>query len=127
MNAVIVPRISLLEILRMNRDAHKGAFDKADKGYRQMLITQLRQLITSVELGGKPETYIDMPDDAPVDHSEDYDDAIALLEISTGPDVSLTWDDWRKYGRDHWPWSGSFSSSSSSYSSSISSSSSEDD
>lgn len=116
MQSINVDRISLLEIVKKNREKHKQTFEAAYEIYRQKAILELSLNLKEAERGKKIITTIAMPE--PLSFLEDYDQAIQMLEMSIDDSIELTSSNFSNLVLDKWHWNGKFVASISSYSSS---------
>lgn len=113
MNKVTVSRDALLEKLRENRQRHAEIYADALDGYRDQVRDRLRGLLADFgdddsfrALVDNNRLYLDEVLDLPVpeDHTDDYDLAIQMLEMSIDDDVTLTSIEFRKFVNDEWEW-----------------------
>lgn len=109
--AVGVPE--LIGILKKNRDAHRGIFEEAQKGYRIKVIELLDQALQDARQGGQINTAFELP--VPQDHTSDYDRVIKMLEMSIDTRVELSEDYFAQYVMDDWSWKRQFMLSSAMY------------
>ena len=104
MKEVRLQKSDLLAIIRKNRDEHRDIFIAAQKSYREKAIELLdRQLRLARE--GNPfvlAEFIQMI--PPVDRTEDYDRAVAMLEMSVDSVVTLSADEFSQLVQDEWDW-----------------------
>lgn len=115
MRDITVKKDKVLEILRKNRAAHKGIFDEAVEGYKREALARLEQEIARIQRGSLAAVYVQVP--TPVNHTNDYDRAIGMVEMHEGDDVQLSEDDYSQYVMDDWAWKHDFLSRNSGYSS----------
>lgn len=116
-NQVTVPKTTLLERLRENRSKHVVDYTEACAGYR----TELRKLAVALEARIDEKRELDtligqivhLP--RPESHLKEYDRVIAMLEMSTSDDVTLTTLQFANYALDEWSWKSQFLSTTSSY------------
>lgn len=106
MDTVNVNRLSLLEILRTNRDSHKKDYDVALTKYRYVATEKMKENLALAESGGEIKTHLDVR--IPESHLDDYDRIIGMLELSVDETIPLTWQQYNTYVRDEWTWSRSF-------------------
>ena len=125
MKEVTVNKEELLEKLRANRAKHRAVFLEAQEGYRKAVIAELDRMLQEARDGKKIRRRIELPE--PRDHTDDYDAAIAMVEMAVCESIVISDYDFRCYVLDKWDWSETFSSSSSSYCSSSSDSSQEEE
>ena len=117
MRPVNVNKTDVLKRLRKNRKAHRAIFLEALEGYRKAAIAEFEKHIERVKkqpAGKNFRVYVSLTQ--PVDHTEDYDSAIGLLELSVDEVVSLDEDSYRQFYLDQWGWTASFVASNSYYS-----------
>lgn len=107
-------RQDVIEKLKENREKHKTTYEEADANYRQVVVDALRARADDIEGGGKIVLYFDLP--KPEDHTEDYDEAISMLEWAQGETVELSQAEFRMYVLDKWRWEQSFAANTMSYS-----------
>jgi hypothetical protein len=102
MDDVKVKRVDLLEIIKANRDKHRDLFLKAQVGYRELAIEWFEQRLKDARDGRAISRNITMPE--PVDHTDDYDTAIAMLEMSVDDEVMIDQVAFAQYVMDKWTW-----------------------
>jgi hypothetical protein len=102
MDDVKVKRVDLLEIIKANRDKHGDLFLKAQEGYRELVIEEFDRMLKDARNGKAIKRSITMPE--PVDHTDDYDTAIAMLEMSVDDEVMIDQVAFAQYVRDKWTW-----------------------
>ena len=71
----------VLNYLRTNLAAHRRGFKDACDGYRTKFVEKLNEAIETLKAGGSFETNLYML--YPSDHTEDYNYAIKMLEMTT--------------------------------------------
>jgi hypothetical protein len=102
MQTVKVKRLSLLEKLQSNRQAHRDIFLKAQEGYRKRVIQELDQMLAETRAGKSIRRAINLPE--PQDHTADYDRVIAMLEMSVEDEVQIFAQEFDMYVMDNWAW-----------------------
>lgn len=92
----------VLECLRRNRSQHRGIFKDACDGYKAQFIEKLNKAVDALKAGelSTPSLYMVAPDD----HTDDYDYAIKMLEMTTQDEIELTEKDVAQYVMDDWGW-----------------------
>jgi hypothetical protein len=105
MNDVLVKKTDLIEILKKNRDAHRGVVEKAWDGYRAMMIEQLDAQLKRARNREKVQMSVYLQ--TPVDHTADYDRVIGMLEMSIEENAELSEISYGRYVLDQWEWSAS--------------------
>lgn len=102
MRDIRVDRRKLLKIMRDNRQEHVSEFGKAQAKYRELMIAELDRRLADARAGGPIVRAFYLPE--PEDHSEDYDRAIAMLEMEVRDEVELNERDFRSYVQNRWEW-----------------------
>lgn len=114
MRPVRVDKNQVLTTLKANRENHRKIFEEALEGYRTEAIKQLDEHIKELKSGKPKRTYINVP--YPEDHTEDYDTAIELLEMSVDNEIELDVETFKAFYKDAWGWKQQFLASNSGYS-----------
>ncbi len=113
MQSVNVSKSDLVGILTKNRKAHTDEYKKALLGYRE----EIRERSDGImEASCKSDADIDtdhikemasklymLPE--PEDHTDDYAQAIEMLDMSVDSSVPLSHREYKQYVRDEWDWS----------------------
>lgn len=102
MDDVKVKRVELLAKIKENRNKHRDLFLKAQEGYRELMIEALDQMLQDAKNGKQIRRAVTMPE--PIDHTDDYDNAIAMLEMSVDDEVMIDAMSFSQYVRDNWSW-----------------------
>lgn len=102
MKKVTVMKVDLLVKLRENRTAHRALFEKAQEAYRAEVIKQLDKALADAKAGRQFDTRFNIV--PPIDQTQDYDRAIAMLEMDTGSEVELDTHEFDCYVLDRWAW-----------------------
>lgn len=105
MNTVKVSKHELLQKLKANRESHKQLYKQALEGYRALAIEELEKNLATAKSGGEIVVYVTNLARPPEDHTEDYDQAIAMLEMSVDNEIMLSSHDFQAYVMDKWQWS----------------------
>lgn len=128
--AISVNKSSLLETLRQNLETHRHDFAEAMSGYKETRKNRIYDIATAAktahDAAGSPAlaAYLKELDKAyheyhslekPQDHSESYQQAIAVMEWETKAVVELTVDEFEKFVRDRWSWRHAFEKTLSTY------------
>lgn len=114
MENIQVTKTKLLAKLKENRAEHRKIFEEALEGYRKRVIQEFARRLDDARKGRSIDVSIRITQ--PVDHTDDYDNAIAMLEMDLGKTVTLAEHDFRQYVMDQWGWSDNFYLSNSAYS-----------
>lgn len=101
-----VARLDLMDILTANRSNHRDLYDKALTNWRDQLLAELGKLTEEVRAGKKVRISSMLP--IPEDHTEDYDAALKLLEMSVDDTVELDENEVTELVLDNWHWHQSF-------------------
>jgi hypothetical protein len=108
-----VKRAALLKKIRLNREKHREVFLKAQKKYRREVIRLLDEKLSLARAGKHFDQSITLP--VPQDHSDDYDRAIAMLEMETRDEIEVSEADFAVYVLDQWSWRKAWATSTASY------------
>jgi hypothetical protein len=114
LDTIEVVRADVIAKLKENREQHKATYEEADANYRQVCVDALRARANDIEGGGRIQLIFELP--KPEDHTEDYDNAIAMLEWDQREKIELDQMDFRAYVLDKWHWERSFAANTMSYS-----------
>ena len=114
MDDIRVRKDELAARLTTNRAKHLADYETAIAGWRQQARAALLGKVAELEAGGNPS--LDIPLRMPESHTGDYDTALDMLGMSVEAEIMISAPDFKRYVRDEWPWSGSFSLTNSQYS-----------
>lgn len=117
MRTITVEKKKLLEILKKNRDSHRSVFEEAWNGYRAESIRVHEQNLALLKSGKK--VIVAFYEQAPQDHTKDYDLVIRMLEMDTGVEVELDQQQFSNYVDDEWNWKQQWSTSNAKYSATL--------
>jgi len=103
MDRIIVRKESLLKVLRANRLEHIEEHKKAVKGY---WLTTVDNLVKALALAEENTTinWSEITNQEPYAHTNEYDEAIEMLELTEEEKIHLSKDQYRKYYKNHWSW-----------------------
>ena len=101
-----VRKDKVLEIVRKNRDKHRGVFEAAVEGYRKRAEELLGAQLALILDGKTPELRVIL--DRPRDHTRDYDRVITMLELDTREELLLDERTVAQYIMDDWQWKREF-------------------
>jgi len=102
MESVTVKTHDLLDILKKNRDEHRGQFEEAIDGYKAECLEQLELRICQLKAGKRISMAFSMPE--PQDMTSEFDNIINLLEICVDSEVEITTAEARGYLMNEWDW-----------------------
>lgn len=102
MEYVNVKTTDLLTILKQNRKDHRAQFEEALDGYTKECEEQLRLRLEQLRAGKKISMAFSMPE--PQDMTSEFDNLIALLELTTDVEIELTPSEARNYVSNDWDW-----------------------
>lgn len=109
-----VPRQKLLETLKANLAKHAGIVQEARNGYIKKAKLALEGRMEQLRKGQVVSLMFSLS--PPVDNSEVYKSAIAMLEWNENEFVELHPDEFRQLVQDEWDWTDNFLASNSTYS-----------
>lgn len=104
----------ILEKLRLNREEHIKIVREAQKGLRDKWRELLTEALEDLMSGDTVETNLHLT--VPTNHTDDFDRAIQMFEMTTDKEVGLSETDFQSYVRNEWQWRGQFLASNSMYS-----------
>lgn len=106
---------ALLKTIKENRAKHKDLYDQAIIGYRNKSIKELSEQLELAKAGKKFSTFFGL--NKPKHSLKEYDQAIAMLEMSADTEVVLSRQEFNQYVLDNWSWKGNFIASTAAYTS----------
>jgi hypothetical protein len=109
-----VKKAELLKILKKNRAEHREIFEEASEAFRKEVIKVLDQRLVDAKAGKRIRLRIDLTQ--PMDQTEEYDQAIAMCEMSVDDEIELSHENFRNYVLDKWHWRDQFIASNRAYS-----------
>ena len=113
MNKVKVHKIELLRKVKENKELHDIIYESAVFGYWEVAESRLKKLLKDVKNKEKISNYLDV--NFPVSHEDDYETAIAMLEMSVDSEIELDAASFAKLALNKWDWRASFLASNSAY------------
>lgn len=113
MQTVTVRKGLLLEKVKENRKNHRAVFETALIVFKKKVIEELEAGLERARAGERVARYHGLT--TPVDMTREYDQAIAMLEMSVDEEIKLTNLEFGCYVLDHWSWKSQFSSSNRAY------------
>lgn len=106
--SVNVNRLDLIIALKAGREIHIKEYAEATADYKGAVVKFLQDAIARALEGDFSKVKIDF--NAPVDHTEDYNDIIDMLEVSVDETINLDRESYKAYYRNEWTWTSSFKS-----------------
>lgn len=103
-NKVTVNKVTLLDTIKANRDTHIAEYMQAASGYRVQLLGVLSGLLAALHDGSDVSLREAVMLAKPVNHVEDYNSIIKMLEMSVGDTATLSEDQFERYVMDDWNW-----------------------
>lgn len=113
MDKVVVNKQELLDKLVENRLKHNEIFLAAQLNYRQQMITELDRMLKEAREGKRFQRSVTLCE--PVDHTKEYDAAIAMLTMSTDGEIQISHNDFAMFVLDDWQWKRNFLTTNSAY------------
>lgn len=113
MKTVRIKKSQLVEILTQNRDNHRKLFNDAFEGYRKECMEILAENLDALRRG--EQRRVKFYEQAPEDHTPDYDTVLRMLDMSVDDVVELDQRSFAQYVEDDWGWRENWSSSNSKY------------
>ncbi len=112
MNEVSVKKKELLTTIQANRATHRQEFEAALEGYRTHVVAELERTLMEARRG---QTIRGVSFTVPSDHTDDYDRAIRMLEMSVDEEIEISQHDFAQYVMDDWSWKRDFLTTNSLY------------
>jgi hypothetical protein len=100
---VKVKKTELLAAVKANREQHRAIFLEAVDGYRTESLRLLEEKIATITNSKRP-TAISISLYMPEDHTKDYDNAIAMIEMSVDEELEIDEAGFNQLVRDDWQW-----------------------
>ena len=94
----------LVERLKKNRDKHQEEYAEIVDGWKGEVILKMKKYLKQAQEENRFRLVIGL--DKPVNHTEDYDHIIRMLEASVDDVIILTSREFRQYHEDEWHWKG---------------------
>lgn len=113
MNTVTVNKADLIQTVTENREKHRELFLRAQDVYRERMIAELDRALQEAREGGNIRRAFTLP--VPEDHTDDFDNALAMLEWEVGDTVALDEYTFSSLVRNQWGWNASFAASTQQY------------
>ena len=107
----------LLENLKTNRGKHLEIVEEAQAEFRKRAIEELDRMLAAAKEGRQIQMRVGLQ--VPSQHTDEYDNAINLLEMMERADetkVEISADECERFVRDNWEWTGDFNASNRGYS-----------
>lgn len=99
---VNVKRTDLLSALKDGRARHVAEFDQAMIDYREAAEKFLSEALERAKAGDLSNLRFDLP--RPESHVGEYDEVIAMMEMSVDDEISLDSGSFRAYVLGEWSW-----------------------
>lgn len=113
MDKVTVNKNELLATLRENRDKHVETYERAAAGYRERAIRLLNERLELAKSEKNFDLHFNLQE--PTDHTDEYNQAIKMLEMSVEDHVVITDYEFRQFVMDKWNWKDTFVTTTSMY------------
>ncbi len=115
MKTVTVEKSLLIWKIKDNRTHHRDEFLSALEVCKLEVERDLRDFADGIKSGKKDSLKNYYSFEIPVDHTGDYDQALAILEWEQGESVTLTAEEFKNYIQDEWNWTATFKGTNSTY------------
>lgn len=113
MQTITVSKDRLLKTLTENREAHIDLFHRAQEAFREKFITALDERLAQARAGKEVSTYFKLPE--PVNYTDVFDRAIAMVEWAEGATIELSERDFQRFVLNDWEWKQMFAENTGSY------------
>lgn len=112
MKTVTVNKNALRTTLLENRTTHQDDFELAWEGFKKRAVSELEAYLAVTKRRTPNDNVNDFISfDPPVNHTEDYDRAIEMLDWELSDEVELTEQEFRQLVQDSWAWKQQFTHS----------------
>lgn len=111
---------TLLTHLRKNRDEHVAIVEEAQAKFREMAIERLDLMLKDARSGKGIKTRLGL--DVPSQHTDAFDNAIGILEMTKEAGettIEIDAGEYERFVRNNWEWTDQFRTSNAAYSSRI--------
>lgn len=110
---IMVSKDELLEVLKTNREKHRGLYEKAWAGYCKLTEEELVEKLARIKKGRRIDPFFG--NQPPVDHTNDYGDVIDMLGMALDDKIELTQQQFKQYVKDDWGWKREWTTSNTKY------------
>jgi hypothetical protein len=108
MKIVNVEKNALLEILKGNAAMHEVVYAESLEAFKTSYAIELSAMLAKATTTGDYQMHINLS--KPANHSEDYSDAIRMVELENNPIIPLSHEEFCAYVLNKWNWMTSFES-----------------
>lgn len=105
----------LLDALNTNREAHATDYQLALVKYQEKVTKELEKTLERAKRGKKVDPYFLRKFPVPTEYTKSFDSVIDMFEHEVKDTVVLEENDFNRYVRNEWEWSGQFAASTSVY------------
>jgi hypothetical protein len=113
MKTVKVEVAPLLEKVKENRSNHRMVFEQALIVYKKKVIEELEDSLARAKKGERVTRFSSLTQ--PMDMTDEYDQAIAMLEMSVDKEVEISSSEFACFVLDKWHWKSQFATSNRGY------------
>jgi len=99
-----VTKANAIERIKANLTTHHEVFERAWSAYYLAAQEKTEQMLDAIKNGKvfDPSAVARLP--IPVDHTDDYETVVDMLELMIGEEVVFTESEFSQYMRDNWAW-----------------------
>jgi hypothetical protein len=113
MQSVNVKVEKLLEKVKENRDNHRAVFEAALEVFKVKVVEELEAMLERARKGERVAHSHGLMQ--PMDMTREYDQAIAMLEMSVDEEIEVTHQEFAQFVLDQWHWKQQFVTSNAAY------------
>jgi NOL1/NOP2/fmu family ribosome biogenesis protein len=117
MQSVKVYTVTLLNVLKENREKHLKDYNSASKIFIQDAIAKLQEMLKTAKTEKRIIHSLGLVE--PKSYVDSYDTAIKMLEMSVEEVIELTQQEFTQYVEDNWNWKSQFVSTTAFYNSKL--------
>jgi hypothetical protein len=116
LRSVLVKKDALVEELTTNREKHLKEFEDLEAEYKRAVEVALTEAMETFGMDGTvPERDFISRLPVPRSHTEDYDAALKMMEMSQDTELELSENEFQTYVMDNWDWKREFAGASAFY------------
>lgn len=115
MKSVNVRRDALLAKLKENREKHVADYEKSLIGYRIEVLKVLEKALEKAKGGEYDNDNLYVMEHMPENHTSEYDQVIAMMEMSVDEIITLEASEVQQYVLDQWHWKANFAATTTKY------------
>ena len=105
MEKINIKKVELLQILKENLDLHREVYKEAMEAFKVNYQKRMTEMLTKAAKE-EYDFYVNLT--LPIKHSQDYRDAIKMVELEVNDIITLSHKEFCSYVLNKWDWAGNF-------------------